>query len=254
MLRIMLSVVVGIVFWSSLGAVAAEKINPQGGISLGTGFFYNRGGDFFTNRHVVSDCRHGGIRARTSDGVWHAVELLAVDRNYDIAAGSIKKPVEAFASIRVHGNSGYVSVPEEIEDIFSAGYSSPELNRFKLQTKWGQIQSWGSPNERPFVQRMRMDAYPGASGSPILDYGGLLVGILFAGSKNPAPDYDSLRTVGYGDKWIFFYNNNAIVEFANKSKLSYSSWGRWERKDPMFIAEHARRITILLACEMKGGA
>lgn len=252
--RIILAVGIAIGFEAFLGTASAATSSQQGTISLGTGFFFNRNGDFFTNRHVVSECRLGGIRARTSDGVWHPVELLTVDKDADIAAGSIKKSVDAFASIRVHGSTGYVSVPEATEDIFSAGFSAPDLNRFTLQTKWGQIQAWSDPNERPFVQRMRMDAFAGASGSPILDYGGLLVGILFAGSKYPAPDIDSLSTAGYGDKWIFFYNNNAIVQFANKAKLSYSAWGEWERKDPMFIAGHARRITVLIACETKGGA
>lgn len=252
--RTILAVVTAIGIEASLEAASAATPSPQGTISLGTGFFFNRNGDFFTNRHVVSGCRPGDIRARTADGFWHTVELLALDTNADIAAGSIKKSVDSFASIRVHGSTGYVSVPEETEDVFSAGFSAPDRNRLKLQTKWGQIQAWNDPNERPFIQRMRMDAFPGASGSPILDYAGLLVGILFAGSKYPAPDINSLRTSGYGDKWIFFYNNNAIVEFANKEKLSYSAWGEWERKDPIFIARHARRITVLLACETKVGA
>jgi|SRR5690554_6188063 len=220
---------------------------------VGTGFFYNRQGDFFTNRHVVADCRPGTIEARTSDGTWHDVTLLAIGQKADIAAGTIGKEVDAFASIRVVGDSTSVSVPEPTEDIFSAGYSAPVRNRFELQTKWGQIQPWSDPNARPFIQRMRMDAFFGASGSAILDYAGLLVGILFAGSKDSAPDLDNLRAAGYGDKWIFFYNNNAIVEFANANNLSYSAWGKWKRQDPIFIANHARQITVLIVCESEGG-
>jgi|SRR5690606_40110953 len=232
-------------------AALASVANPEPTTILGTGFFYNSNGDFFTNRHVVSSCKPGSISARTSDGNWHPATILALSTEADIAAGTIKMPVDAFASIRIYGNTGYVSVPGETEDIFSAGFSAPQINNLKLQTKWGQIQPWSDPNKSPYVQRMRMDAFPGASGSPILDYAGLLVGILFAGSKYPAPDIDSLRSAGYGDKWIFFYNNNAIVKFANKNKLSYASWGDWQRKDPMFIAEHARRITVLISCEAK---
>lgn len=239
---------------SALLALAATAGPAPPATILGTGFFYNRQGDFFTNRHVVAQCRPGSIEARTFDGVWHPVTVLAIAREADIAAGAINHEVPAFASIRVFGETGSVSVPEPTEDIFSAGFSAPERNSFKLQTKWGQIQPWSNPNARPFVQRMRMDAYPGASGSPIIDYAGLLVGILFAGSTAPAPDLSQLRTAGYGDKWIFFYNNNAIVEFANTHKLSYSAWGQWKRQDPMFIADHARRITVLVACESVGGA
>ncbi|ABE50513.1 MULTISPECIES: S1 family peptidase [Methylobacillus] len=235
-----------------LSLVSVSVLPPENVMSFGTGFFYNRNGDFFTNRHVISECRDGSIHARTSDGAWHPVSLLAIDTQADLAAGSINKPVDAFASIRVYGNTGSVSVPTETEDIFSAGFSAPERNRFRLQTKWGQIQVWSDPNEEPFIQRMRMDAFPGASGSPILDYAGLLVGILFAGSKYPAPNINTLSSAGYGDKWIFFYNNNAIVEFANKYQLSYSAWGKWQRQDPIFIADHAQKITVLLACQTQG--
>lgn len=242
------------VLGSVILASAVAAATPQPSTVLGTGFFYNQSGDFFTNRHVISKCRTGSIEARTANGVWHPVKVLAVATGSDIAAASIQKKVGAFASIRVFGQTGSVSVPEPTEDIFSAGFSAPARNKFKLQTKWGQIQPWSDPNERPFVQRMRMDAYPGASGSAILDYGGLLVGILFAGSTRAAPDVSSFRAAGYGDKWIFFYNNNAIVEFANSHKLDYSAWGEWKRQDPLFIARHARDITVLVACEARGGA
>lgn len=94
-----------------------------------------------------------------------------------------------------------------------------------------------------------MDAYPGASGSPILDYSGLLIGILFAGSVDLVNDYDRLTEVGYGDKWIYVYNNNALLRFANANKLKYNAWDRWERKDPVFIWGHIDRITVLLVCK-----
>ena len=221
--------------------------------AIGTGFFYNGSGDFFTNRHVVETCKKSSIQARTQDGEWHRVRLLAIDSKFDIAAGSINQEVPAFASIRTYAGTSNVSVPEQVEDVFSAGFSAPVRNEFKLQTKWGQIQPWRDPNEPPFVQRMRMDAYSGASGSPILDYGGLLVGILFAGSKYPTPDLDHLKDTGYGDKWIFAYNNNAIVDFANRNKLQYAAWSQWKRQDPMFIARHASRITLMIVCELRDG-
>lgn len=84
---------------------------------IGTGFFYNHDGDFFTNRHVLENCRPETIRAKTSDGVWSLVALISLDKEYDLAAGTVNRRVEEFASIRVAGNSGFVSVPRDIEDI-----------------------------------------------------------------------------------------------------------------------------------------
>jgi hypothetical protein len=99
------------------------------------------------------------------------------------------------------------------------------------------------------MQRMRMDAYPGASGSAVLDYAGLVVGILFAGSKAPVADAENLRSIGYGDKWIYSYDTNAIVSFANERNLHLSAWSHWQRQDPGFIMGHAEAISGLVACE-----
>lgn len=228
-------------------ALAAKAAAVE--ITAGTGFFYNSNGDLFTNRHVVASCAGERLRVRTHDQVWHSARVLAKDTRVDIAALSIDQHVEAFASFRLFQGTKSVSVPDGVEDVFSAGFSSPDQNNFKLQYKWGQIQPWKDPNMFPYVHRMRMDAYPGASGSPILDYAGLLIGIVFASSVDPAPDYQDLRTSGYGDKWIFIYNSNAMLLFANKYGLRYNAWDKWERKDPVFIAGHASRITTLIVCQ-----
>lgn len=242
----MLAVIIGI---SGIITAPTTANAETGKISAGTGFFYNYDGDLFTNRHVISGCQINSILVRTYDKNWHKARILAVDSRLDIAALSIDHEVPAFASFRLYSGTRSVTVPEETEDAFSAGFSSPEAHNFDLQYKWGQIQPWKDPNKFPYVNRMRMDAYPGASGSPVLDYAGLLIGIVFAGSVDSAPDYDNLRPVGYGDKWIFIYNNNALVSFANQHGLKYNAWEKWERKDPTFIWSHADRITTLILCK-----
>lgn len=219
-------------------------------IASGTAFFYNQNGDMFTNRHVVEGCRDGSIKVRTSDMKWNRARILAIDSRVDIAAISIDRRVESYASFRLFPGTKNISIPEEVEDAFSAGFSAPDRNNYKLQPKWGQIQSWQNANAFPYVNRMRMDAYPGASGSPILDYYGLLIGIVFASSVDPAPDLQAMRRVGYGDKWIFIHNNNALLLFANRFGLNYSAWDKWDRKDPDFVWKHAERITGLVLCEL----
>lgn len=225
------------------------EVAMAGGASAGTGFFYNAAGHLFTNRHVIADCLPGTIRVRTKDQVWHSARVLAVDSRVDIAALSIDHEVPAFAAFRLFPGTKWISIPLDIEDAFSAGFSSPEQKKFKLQYKWGQIQPWKNPNKFPYVNRMRMDAYPGASGSPVLDYSGLLIGIVFAGSVLPLDDYDNMKSIGYGDKWIYAYNNNALLLFANKYRLQYNAWDKPERKDPVFIWGHADRITALIVCQ-----
>lgn len=216
--------------------------------TTGTGFFYNSKGDLFTNKHLVTNCVQDRIRVKTHLG-WYRARVLAIDTQFDLAALTIDHPVAAFASFRMFGETNTVSIPNGVEDVFSAGFASPEKINLKLQYKWGEIQPWNDPNKFPYVHRMRMDAFPGIAGSPILDYAALLVGIAFASSLEPAPDYDNLKSVDYGDRWIFIYNNNALAIFANRFNLDYNAWGKWERKDPMFIAKHAKQITALIVCQ-----
>lgn len=217
-------------------------------ISFGTAFFYNNEGEMFTNRHVIESCDPNSVFVKTQDGKLNKARILAKSRKYDLAAIKISYKNDAFGAIRTVDEK-HVSVPEETEDVFSSGYSSPLERKFKLYTRWGQIQPWLPPNEFPYINRMRMDAYPGASGSAILDYAGLVVGVLFAGSKEPVYHLSQLNRAGYGDKWIFLHNNNAIVNFSNSHNLKINVWSHWSRKSPMFIAGHAMRITGLVVCE-----
>ncbi|MDG3066586.1 serine protease [Thauera mechernichensis] len=222
----------------------ADKLN----IAFGTAFFYNSEGEMFTNRHVIESCDPNSVVVKTHDGKLNKAKILAKSHEYDLAAIKISYKNDAFGAIRTVDEK-HVSVPEETEDVFSSGYSSPLERKFEPYTRWGQIQRWLSPNEFPYINRMRMDAYPGASGSAILDYAGLVVGILFAGSREPVVDLSQLHRAGYGDKWIFLHNNNAIVDFSNSNNLRINVWSHWSRKSPIFIAGHALRITGLVVCE-----
>ena len=222
---------------------SAQKSN----ISFGTAFFYNNEGEMFTNRHVIQSCDPDSVFVKTQDGKLNKARILAKSHEYDLAAIKLNYQNDAFGSIRTVDEK-YVSVPGENEDVFSSGYSSPLERKFEPYTRWGQIQAWLPPNEFPYINRMRMDAYPGASGSAILDYAGLVVGILFAGSQGSVGDLSQLHRAGYGDKWIFLYNNNAIVNFAKSSNLKINVWSHWSRKSPMFIAGHALQITGLVVC------
>lgn len=229
----------------------AANANAADDIFVGTGFFYNANGDLFTNRHVIEKCAADSIFIRPSNGNIYPAKVIAVDDRVDLAAISIEYAPKRFASLRLFPGTKNISVPENVEDVFSAGFSDPATNGLKIQYKWGQIQEWKDPNKFPYVNRMRMDAYPGASGSPILDYAGLLVGIVFAGSVGQAEKYSELRQIGYGDKWIYIYNSNAILLFANKFKLKYAAWDKWSRLAPTEIIGHAGEVTALVLCRAK---
>lgn len=215
---------------------------------IGTAFFYNENGDMFTNKHVIENCLSNKIIVETYDKQLYPATVLAVDDLFDIAAIRIDKKVNSFAS--VYSRNNFVIVPDEDEDVFSGGYSSPQKNNFKIQIIWGLIEASKKSNKFPFVNRIRMKAYSGASGSPIINYAGLLVGILFASSKTPLENnIENLKEFGYGDKWVYMFNNNALIDFANRHQLKYVTWSEWKQQDPLFLFDHINRITGLVICQ-----
>lgn len=231
-------------------AIATNK-EPE--LAAGTAFFYNSDGDMFTNRHVVLACGQHDIMVRVYDGSWRVAKPIALSDKYDIAALSTGEPSEYFAAVSTVQDR-YVAVPSDVTDVFSSGYSSPVENNFKLQMRWAQIQEWGiePPETEKYIRRIRMDAYRGASGSAVLDYHALLLGIIFAGSEYPAYDPANMKDIGYGDKWVYMYDNNAIVDFANTYSLKINHWRGAVNKDPVFIWGHSDRITGLVVCNTAG--
>lgn len=222
-----------------------------GGVISGTAFLYNDRGDMFTSRHVIEKCRPDRIVVGTSDGRASGAVIIAKSDNMDLAAISTDIKQNEFASVRAFAN-GFVSLPDTPEDVFTAGYSQPFENSFTVQLKWGQIQGFldaeGKRAKTSFENIARMDVDYGASGSPVLDYAGTLVGIVHARSLDSAGDGDQLKRSGYGDKWVRLYNNDALVAFAKEHSLKINAWSNGTRKDPMFISDHLKRITSFVAC------
>ncbi|MFM0149399.1 S1 family peptidase [Paraburkholderia sp. RL18-085-BIA-A] len=128
-------------------------------VVFGTAFFYNEGGDMFTNRHVVEKCNPRTIRVRIDSGAWLQATVITKSDRYDLAALSTKHHTDVFGAIRITAD-GHVLTPDGIEDIFSAGFSSPLERKFKVTPTWGQVEPWGNPQQPPYIQRMRMAAYP----------------------------------------------------------------------------------------------
>lgn len=195
----------------------------------------------FTNRHVIEQCKPDRIVVKTSDGRVSPASILAKSEEYDLAAISTNIKQDAFALVRVV-DSGFASLPDIPEDVFTAGYSQPVKNSFKVQLKWGQIQGCRDPAGKSvktsFENIARMDVDHGGSGSAVLDYNAVLVGIVSARSVVPARDDDHLRRAGYGDRWVHLYNNDAIIAFANKHALNIYGTSTGTHRDPMFIIRH----------------
>ena len=145
-----------------------------------------------------------------------------------------------------------VSLPDDVEDIFTAGFGAPLEHGFKLQMHWGQIQGFVNTKlqkvKRSDINVARIDADPGESGSAVLDYTGMLIGIVYARSVSEVTDTGHMSSYGYGKHAVFLFNNDAIVSFANTNGLKINVWGKGTRKSPVFILGHLQEITGLVVC------
>lgn len=220
-------------------------------VGTGTAFFVNENGDALTNAHVLRDCDPNLVLVRARNDEWRPARVLAIDPDFDIASLATGIATSAFAAVRVVPGTSTVSIPEPPEDIFTGGFDGRDDELFDLQLRWGQVQEGPPPNDFPYLNVMRNASGPGASGSPVLDYAGLLVGIIFADTTSPAADLDGLSASGYGENWVYIHNNNAIVQYANRTGLPINAWYPDGNLDPVSIARHLGNITLQVACVLR---
>jgi len=241
------TIILSMVF--SPGALAADV---EAEYVTGTAFFYNNEGDMFTNRHVVERCDPSSLAVRLPEGEVVPATILAVHKGEaDLAALRTGRVTDSFASLRIY-QGGRTSLPSSPEDVFTAGFSYPEKNKFKLQMRWGQITGFVDKNRKKVglseFNVARIDADPGASGSAVLDYSGLLIGVVYARSIDQFGESDKMATYGYGRHEVYMLNNDAIVEFANENNLHLSAWDKGVLQDPVFILGHLQAITGMAFC------
>lgn len=233
-----------------------ESSDGTGYISVGTAFLFNDKGDMFTNRHVVEKCKNSTIRVVMKDGQRSNARVIAKSNSTDLAAISTDIHRSTFASLHTN-SSGQVRMPQVPEDIFTAGFSS-EGNWVRLiQGTWGQIIGFIGPNSEIIGENTvsieniaRMNVGRGASGSPVLDYNGLLLGIVYGGHEEVFSEKDRMAKFGYGKNLVRIFNLKAIAEFSNDYNLQIRQWSEPVQQSPTFIARHMFNITGLVICEV----
>lgn len=178
------------IFFSSPSLAENIKGSNVGSVIIGTAFLYNENGDMFTNRHVVDNCDPSSIIVSMKDGEVSNASVIAISSKSDIAAISTTIRRDTFASFRTYP-SRHVILPAIPEDVFTAGFTNDSTWKNRIQGTWGQVigfvdeQNSIAPDGKTTKENIaRMNVGRGASGSPILDYHGLLVGIVYGGHEH----------------------------------------------------------------------
>ena len=152
-------------------AIARIIVPEKDGVSYGSGSLIDVRDDYglvVTNWHVVRDAK-GAISVLFPDGFSSKAEVVKVDKDWDLAALSIRKPNAAPLPMSA-------TPPQPGQRLIIAGYGSGDF-----RAAAGNCLGYGAP-EQGFPQELvevDAEARHGDSGGPILTEGGEIAGVLF---------------------------------------------------------------------------
>lgn len=152
-------------------AVVRVVAPGQGSVSYGSGTLVDVNGAYglvITNYHVINEAT-GNISVVFPDGFYSLATVRKIDREWDLAALSIKRP--SVAPVKLAANA-----PQPGEPLTIAGYGSGNYRAVA-----GQCTQYVAPGMRmPFeMVELAASARQGDSGGPILNSRGELAGVLF---------------------------------------------------------------------------
>ena len=152
-------------------AIVRVIVPEKDGVSYGSGSLIDVRGEYglvVTNWHVVRDAS-GAVSVLFPDGFSSKADVVKVDKDWDLAALSIRKPaVTPLPMTDVP--------PQPGQKLFIAGYGSGDF-----RAAAGNCLGYGSP-EQGFPQELvevDAEARHGDSGGPILNERGEIAGVLF---------------------------------------------------------------------------
>ena len=211
--------------------------------NAGSGFYINNNGVVLTNKHVVDQCDNKLLLFIDYKQNVHQSKILAVSKEYDLAAINTGVKNDYFGSIATVDDTMYpVMINESGLELFSFGYPNGQK---KQEWAAGSSIATSKYNEYPFLGFAKLNATHGCSGSVIMDRSALVLGIVTARFG-----YDLYKKGdNLNDKQlIVFHNLNAIVDFANKNNIEINHFPRKKYHDPGFVLGHASRISGQIFC------
>jgi len=215
--------------------------------AIGTGFMISSGGLVLANRHVVAKCAGPIEVSYVASGRSRAV-IVAKGRVLDLAllaTGFRNTPY-----LRLHASEGKVTLPIRDELIFTLGFIGG-----KFSPRGGLITDVFDPvleeltGDRRFSKAgaiISLNSGHGASGSPVLNSTGLLIGIIWGGHFSQ-PEFITPHMLNNAAIYGFLSANGVSVPMADKGPYDLQvSKGVWDHI--VRITKHLSARTVRITC------
>ena len=155
------------------GQAAPAAAKPKG--TSGSGIVVDDSGAILTNSHVVKDCKLITVKAPDSRALEATLE--GVDPKNDLA---ILRTLER-APIGEPAHFRSPTLPAKLgESIGVVGYPLTGFLSSEPKATFGQISSVAGVNNDYTVLQISAPVQPGSSGGPVVDSGGLVIGVVVA--------------------------------------------------------------------------
>jgi hypothetical protein len=243
------------------GAAFAEEAVMSHSYWVGTGFLVSSEGLVLTNRHVVEDCAEP-IEATYNEKAAEylkipppisRVKVVARSQTLDLAllaTGFRKVP---YLRMRGKGQIGEASLPKQGEFVTTLGFEGGEWN-----VRGGDIKDTSdqflaevnptvklpAPDYAGLGAVVSLQSGHGASGSPIIDDSGLLIGIIWGGKGNEGEPHILNNWAIYG----FLEANGVSVSLENIGPYPPHWQGRGLAE---FFSHQAKLLSLLMTTTVR---
>jgi S1-C subfamily serine protease len=215
-------------------AQSSESTNERPTIKVGTGFFVSEGYTL-TNAHVVSNCTQiqiAGGRLAT---------LVNKDDEVDLAVLKIGGESPAIATFRVR------PAPQVGDGVIAFGFPLQGLLSSEGNLSTGTVAALAGLGDDPRFIQITAPIQPGNSGSPLLDSGGDVIGVV----ESKLDALKTLQLAGDIPQAVnFAIRASETVQFLERSHVPYRS----EATDSVpnlkvtDVAARARQFSVPIEC------
>lgn len=214
---------------------AVEPGADEGTIVVGTGFFVNEHGYILTNAHVVSGCK----QIRTRDG--RPADLVGKDDQIDLAVLKVEGDSPAFGTFRTR------PAPRVGDSIIAFGFPLQGVLSSEGNLSTGTVAATSGLADDPRFIQISAPVQPGNSGSPLLDSGGDVIGVV----ESKLDAAEAFRIAGdIPENVNFAIRGSEAIRFLERNHVAYHA----ETTEAILnlkvadVAARARQFSLPIEC------